>query len=71
MDSIALQAAIDKILASIASGAVLQSMTFADQTFVFTTMDDKLKALAYLEGLLATETGTRTTHRLAATSKGV
>ena len=70
MDLTAIQAAIDQINASIAGVAVLQSMTFGDQTFVFTSMDDRLKALAYLNGLLQAGSGSPQTYRLAATSKG-
>lgn len=65
------QADLDKIDAAIAAGAPLQSMTFADQEFVFRSMDDMLKARALIAQALNAAAGTPTTHRLAATSKGV
>lgn len=65
------QAAIDAIDAAIAGGAVLESMTFADQTFVFRSIDDMLKARAHFVGLLQAESGTVVRRRFAATSKGV
>lgn len=65
------QAAIDAIDTAIAGGAVLESMTFADQTFVFRSIDDMLKARAHFVGLLQTSVGTARGYRLAATSKGV
>jgi hypothetical protein len=69
MDPIAIQAAIDAIQAGIAGGSVLQSMRFADQEFVFRSMDDMLRALAYFQGLLVVSEGS-SGYRLAATSKG-
>lgn len=65
------QADIDKLKAAIAGGAVLQSMTFADQTFTFRSMDDMLKLLALMTAEVNANAGTPKTTRLAATRKGV
>lgn len=62
---------IDKLKAAIAAGAVLQSFTFADQTFTFRSIAEMVQVLAMMEGDVAAADGTRTTHRYAATSKGV
>ena len=64
------QADIDALKAAIAGGAVLQSMTFADQTFEFRSMDDMLKALALMQQEVNAAAGTPRGYRLAATSKG-
>lgn len=65
-----IQAAIDKIDNAIAAGAVLASLTFADQTFTFRSIDDMLKARAHFASLLAVATTSTSGYRLAATSKG-
>lgn len=62
---------LDKLDAAIAGGAVLQSITFADQTFVFRSVDDMLKVRALIAQALSAEAGIGVTYRLAATSKGV
>jgi hypothetical protein len=63
------QADLDRIDAAIAGGAVLKSMTFADQSFEFRDMSDMLKARALIASSLATAAG-GSGYRLAATSKG-
>lgn len=63
------QADLDAIDTAIAGGAVLQSLTFADQTFTFRSMDDMLKVRAVIAQSLAAVAG-KSAHRLAATSKG-
>jgi hypothetical protein len=64
------QADIDTLKAAIASGSVLQAITFGEQTFTFRTIDEMLKVLAVMQGEVSTATGTGRS-RLAATSKGV
>jgi hypothetical protein len=63
------RAAIRTIEQSIANGAVLKRMEFADQEYEFRSMDEMLKVLAWLKGLEVQLSG-KTTSRLAATSKG-
>lgn len=60
------QSDITTLEQAIAKGAVLQSITFADQTFTFRSLDDMLKLLTVMKQSVA---GSRT--RLAATSKGL
>lgn len=64
------QADVDALKAAIAGGAVLQSMTFGDQTFTFRTIEEMLQVLALMQQdvTVAASTGRS---RLAATSKGV
>jgi hypothetical protein len=64
------QADIDKLKAAIAGGAVLQSMTFGDQSFTFRTMDAMLQVLALMQQEVNATSGTPKGYRLAATSKG-
>jgi hypothetical protein len=64
------QSDIDALKAAIAGGAVLQSMTFGDQTFTFRSMDEMLQALAQMQADVSVATGAGRS-RLAATSKGV
>jgi hypothetical protein len=67
-----IQAAIDQIRGWMAAGALVKSMTFAEQTFVFNDFSDMEARLEYLEGLLMTVNGTAAPgYRVAATSKGV
>jgi hypothetical protein len=65
------QADLDKIDAAIATGAVVEEMTFADQTFRFRSIGDMLKAREHIASLLLEAEGSAPTYRLAATSKGV
>lgn len=61
----------DQLKAAIAGGAVLQSLTFADQTYTFRSLEDMLKLLAVMEADLNAASGATKAYRLAATSKGV
>jgi hypothetical protein len=63
------QADIDALKAAIAGGAVLQSMTFGDQTFTFRTIEEMLQVLSLMQADVSTTAGTGRS-RLAATSKG-
>jgi hypothetical protein len=66
------QADLDKLDAAIAAGGSMQSMTFAGgDSFTFRSLDEMLKLRAIMQGALNAVTGTSTTHRLAAFSKGV
>ena len=65
------QADIDKLKAAIAGGSVVESMTFADQSFTFRSIDDMLKVLAMMQGEVSAASGAPSNYRLAATSKGV
>lgn len=64
------QADIDKLKTAIAGGAVVQSMTFGDQTFQFRSIAEMLQVLALMQQEVNAGTGTSQTYRLAATSKG-
>jgi hypothetical protein len=65
------QADIDKLKAAIAGGSVVQSMTFADQSFEFRSLKDMLALLGVMQAEVNVVAGTSTSYRLAATSKGV
>lgn len=65
------QADVDKLKTAIANGAVVRSMTFADQTFEFRSLDEMLKLLALMVQEVNAAAGTASSSRLAATSKGV
>lgn len=65
------QADVDKLKAAIADGAAVQTITFADQTFTFRSLDEMLKLLAIMVQEVNAAAGTPKSHRLAATSKGV
>jgi hypothetical protein len=65
------QADLDKLDAALASGSALQTMTFADQSFTFRSIDEMLKLRAVMQQALNAAAGTATTHRVAAFSKGV
>lgn len=65
------QADLDKIDAAIAGGAVVQSLTFADQSFTFRSIDDMLKVRALIAGALALTASPSSGYRVAATNKGV
>ena len=64
------QADIDKLKAAIAGGAVLQSMTFGDQTFTFRSIEEMLQVLSLMQQEVNAASGTPKGYRLAATSKG-
>lgn len=64
------QADIDKLKTAIAGGAVLQSMTFGDQTFTFRSIEEMLQVLALMQQEVNAAGGTPKGYRLAATSKG-
>ncbi len=61
------QADIDALKAAIAGGA--RSVTFGDRTVVYHSLEEQLKALAVME--TSVNAATRSTYRVAATSKGV
>jgi hypothetical protein len=65
------QADLDKLDAAISGGAVLQSIAFADQTFVFRSVAEMIQVRALIAQSLNATAGTATTYRLAASSKGV
>jgi hypothetical protein len=65
------QADLDTIDAAIAGGAVVQSMTFADQSFTFRSIAEMLQVRAMIAAALATGSGAAPGYRLASTSKGV
>jgi hypothetical protein len=64
------QTDIDKLKTAIAGGAVVQSMTFGDQTFTFRSIAEMLQVLALMQQEVNAGTGSPQTYRLAATSKG-
>jgi hypothetical protein len=57
--------------AAIAAGRGARSITFADQSVTFHSVDDMLKLLSVMEHDAAAQSSQTRTHRLAATSKGV
>jgi len=65
------QADIDKLKAAIANGSVVESMTFADQTFTFRSLKDMLALLSVMQAEVNAAAGSSTSYRLAATSKRV
>jgi hypothetical protein len=65
------QADLDKLDAALASGSALQTITFADQSFTFRSIDEMLKLRGIMQQALNAAAGTATTHRVAAFSKGV
>lgn len=60
------QADLDKLDRAIADGRGAQSISFADQTITFRTVDDMLK----LRSLMKRQVDSALTHRLAVVSKG-
>jgi hypothetical protein len=64
------QADLDRIDRAIADGGIMQSITFADQTYTFRSLDEMLRLRAIIAGALNAAAGTSST-RFAATSKGV
>ena len=64
------QADIDKLKTAIAGGAVVQSMTFGDQTFMFRSIAEMLQVLALMQQEVNAGTSSPQGYRLAATSKG-
>jgi hypothetical protein len=65
------QADADALRAAIADGRGARSITFADQTVVFNSIDDMLKLLSVMQADANAASGTQTRTRLATTSKGV
>jgi hypothetical protein len=61
------QTDIDALKAAIAQGAVLQSMTFADQTYTFRSLREMRDLLAAMQ---AEVNGRSSGHRYAVTNKG-
>ena len=64
------QADLDKLDRAIADGGIMQSITFADQTYTFRSLDEMLRLRAVIAGALSAAAGLSKT-RFAATSKGV
>lgn len=60
------QADVDKLKAAIASGAAVQSIQFANQTFTFRSLDEQLKLLSVMQA----EVGSGSRNRRAAFAKG-
>lgn len=60
---------INALKAAIVAGRGARSITFADQSVTFHSIDEMLKLLAVMEQ--EANVSTRRGHRLAATSKGV
>lgn len=65
------QADLDKLDSALANGGAMQSIAFAEQTFVFRSIDEMLKLRSVMAASLTAAAGASTSHRLAATSKGV
>jgi hypothetical protein len=61
----------DALVRAIADGRGARSMTFSDQTVVFSSPEEMLALLARMEQDVANAAGTRRNFRLAATRKGV
>jgi len=70
MTTVVTQADIDAAERAVIDGGDLSSITFADQTFSFVSIDEKLKRLAWMRSMLRQASGAGMC-RLAATSKGV
>jgi hypothetical protein len=64
------QSDIDTLRAAVAAGGAVKSMTFADRTVTFNSIDEMLRLIATMEHSIATAAGTTRT-RYASTSKGV
>jgi hypothetical protein len=65
------QSDVDTLKAAIAAGRGARSITFADQTVTFHSIDEMLKLLAVMQADATATATSRTRTRLAATSKGV
>jgi hypothetical protein len=65
------QSDVDTLKAAISTGRGVRSITFADQSVTFHSIDDMLKLLSIMEHDVAAQSSQTRTHRLAATSKGV
>lgn len=63
------QTDIDALKTAIADGKGVKTITFADQSVTFNSIDDMLKLLAVMEADV--NASTHRGHRFAATSKGV
>jgi len=63
------QSDVDKLKAAIASGQGAKTISFADQSVTFHSVDEMLKLLAVMQQDVTTSAGGTTT-RLAATRKG-
>lgn len=62
------QADLDKLNTAIANGSIMQSISFADQTFTFRSLEEMLR----LRAAMVTEVNAgKSARRLAVTSKGV
>lgn len=65
------QADLDRLNRAITGGAVVQSMSFGDQSFTFRSLDEMLKLRAIMSAEVNAANSSSRTRRLAATSKGV
>ena len=63
------QADADALRAAIAAGRGARSITFADQTVTFNSIDEMLRLLAEMQQAVNASTG-KSRSRVAATSKG-
>lgn len=63
------QSDIDLLKTAIADGRGVKQLTFADQTVIFNSPREMLELLAVMQQDV--NSGTRQSHRYAATSKGV
>lgn len=70
MATIYTQAQLDALDSAIAARR-LDALTFADQTFTFTSVDDLLKLRAFVAGQLSETVKPASRYRVAATKKGV
>lgn len=65
------QADADALRAAIADGRGARSITFGDQSIVFSSIDEMLKLLSVMQADVRATAGTQTRTRFAATRKGV
>lgn len=65
------QSDADALRAAIADGRGARSITFGDQSIVFSSIDEMLKLLSVMQADVSATAGTQTRTRFAATSKGV
>jgi hypothetical protein len=65
------QGDIDTLKAAMATGRGVRTLTFADQSITFHSVDEMLKLLSVMEHDVAAQSSKARGYRLAATSKGV
>lgn len=65
------QADVDTLKGAITAGRGVRSITFADQSVTFHSIDEMLKLLAVMQQEVGAQSSQPRHYRLAATSKGV